>query len=90
MRFVLYTNSVSPHQVPFVSELGKLISEDECRYIYTDQMTSERRKLGWSDYGRPWIVQLNDKQRDAYETLYTDGLLMSGVRDVALFAQRAK
>lgn len=89
MKFVFYTNSVSPHQLPLARELIKRIGEDEYRYVYTTPLTSERLNLGWNVAETKWIVCEKDCPAECREWLETCEVLMSGVRDFSLFEARS-
>lgn len=55
MTIALFTNSVSPHQLPLARELAKREGAENYRYIYTDALTDERKKLGWGGADEPWV-----------------------------------
>lgn len=88
MKFVFYTNSISPHQLPLARELIKRIGEGNYRYIYTSPMTSERKILGWNDALEKWIVCEKDAPKRCREWLENCDVLMSGIRDFSLFEKR--
>lgn len=87
MKFVFFTNSVSPHQVPLAHEIIKLLSESNYRYVYTDSLIAERRQMGWSSaLNEAWCLQGDENT----VVLSEADVLMSGGRAPNLFEKRAK
>ena len=86
MTFIFYTNSVSPHQLPLASEMVKLFGEDMYKYIYTDKLTDERLKMGWSDSSIPKWCKIGDATS---KDLIESDVLMSGLRLLKVFEKRA-
>lgn len=87
MKFAFYTNSISPHQLPLAYEMVKVLGVDDYSYVYANELSQERRTLGWSKgEDVKWCKQganTSDELRDA-------DVLMSGLRAIDLFEQRAK
>lgn len=85
MRFVLYTNALSAHQIPLAREIAKLVSEDNFRYIYTSKdgqkLQESNATDGWIEY-LP-IEQTNEWLEDA------DVMLVGGIRPIGLCERRA-
>ena len=90
MKFVFYTNSISPHQLPLARELIRIFGEDGYRYIYTKPFTEERRNIGWSTANEKWIIAEFEQQAEARRTLEEADIVLSAVRDWDLFELRAK
>lgn len=90
MKFVLYTNSVSPHQLPLAKELVELLGADNYRYVYTTKRTDERRCLGWADETEHWIIFEHDHRGEVHQMLETADVVMSTVRNLELFEHRIK
>ena len=90
MRFVFYTNSVSPHQLPLAKELVSLLGENEYRYVFAAPITAERMKMGWSDAQYPWLVPEQENKAEARRILETAECLMCAVRDMDLIERRAR
>ena len=90
MKFVFYTNSVSPHQLPLARAIIDRIGEESYRYIYTTPLTAERVKLGWSEALGPFIIAEFENRLAARETLLNADVVMSGLRDIELFERRAR
>ncbi len=87
MKFTFLTNSISPHQLPLARELVSLLGYKNYSYIYTDAITEERKKLGWGDF----ILKVNCKQGSVNEkNLLDSDILMSGIRSIEVFEERAK
>lgn len=89
MKFVFYTNSVSPHQIPLAEELVRILGEDEYRYIHTLPLTRERIDLGWSKSESNWIISEKESHVVARNILLEAECLMCSVRDFDLIKQRA-
>lgn len=47
MTVALYTNIISPHQLPLAREIVRRIGRENYRYIYTDDFHAERTEMGW-------------------------------------------
>ena len=90
MKFVFYANSASPHQFPLARALVGRLGDSEYRYIYTNALTDERRRLGWGDLNAKWIVFKADEPDKCREWLDECDVLMSNLRDLSLFELRAK
>ena len=87
-RFVLFTNVISPHQLPLAKELAAQVGEGNFRYIYTESADKDHGGLGWSLDVPDWCINVSDK--DADEWLETADTLLSGLRCFNLFERRAK
>ena len=89
MKFVFYTNSVSPHQLPLARELVNRLGVENYRYVYTTPLTEDRRKCGWADVKETWIVQARYGEGVVDEMLENCDILLSGQRVLNLFEKRA-
>ena len=86
MKFVFYTNSVSPHQLPLANELVKLLGEENYRYIYHDELSVERKKLGWENkVSDVWCKHGDETSKE----LQNAEVLISGIRALDVFERRA-
>ena len=47
MTVTLYTNIISPHQLPLAREIVRRIGRENYRYVYTEGFHAERTKMGW-------------------------------------------
>ena len=89
--FALYTNILSPHQLPLFSEMMARLGEEECRYVSVRPPARERTKMGWGDaFEEKWVIEEASKPAEAREVITTAKTLMSGMRDVGLFEERAR
>jgi len=93
MRLVLLTNIISPHQMPLAHALAKRLGEGNFRYIATEGAHDERTSLGWH-MGQPpsWVIVLDGSvglSAEASEWCQGADLLLSGLREMELFRQRA-
>jgi len=85
MNFVFYTNIISPHQVPWCMAFVDLVGQDKFYYVITDGEYLEREKLGWQVKNINFnVLTVNN----ATELLEHADILISGIRDVALFKLR--
>lgn len=89
MKFVMYTNSVSPHQLPLARELVKRIGCENFRYIYTTPLNKERTNLGWPILSEAWVVCETDATEECQTWLENCDILMTGFRCVDLFSRRS-
>lgn len=90
MKFVFYTNSVSPHQLPLACELLKVFGENGYRYIYTTPLPEERRRLGWTMQTEEWIIAEFEEPDKARRILEDADIVMMSVRDWRLVELRSK
>ena len=86
MKFVFFTNIISPHQIPLAKALVEMLGADEYRYVYTESEDKERSKLGWGNKGEYWCLH-GDENTDV---LSEADIMMSGARATNLFEKRAK
>lgn len=89
MKLVFHTNSASPHQIPLAREIVRRINAENYRYIYTTQLTDERRNMGWPVPLEPWIVCEAEFPQKCKEWLEDCDVLLSSLRDIDLFELRA-
>lgn len=91
-KIVLYTNIVSPHQVPLALDIIKLIGEENFRYIVTDPLHGERTKLGWGyDIEGLNVLECHKPKHstEIKDWLENCDLLLTGNRACGLFEKRA-
>ena len=91
MKFVFYTICVSPHQIPLAKEIASILGENNYRFIGQIPLPEGRSGMGWgnADANLPWVVNEWECAEEARKLLEDSDVLMSGVRDVALFERRA-
>ena len=85
MKITLYTNSISPHQLPLMRELVAVYGADNVLYAYAAAESEDRRNLGWKQEPESWCRKANDCMPDI-ETC--DTLLVGGLRPVELMEKR--
>ena len=91
MTFCHYQDSLSPHMMPLMRALVARLGEDEIRYVYRQDMGSERRSLGWHEGEKPnWTLDVRQQPEEAQAWLETCPCLMSGCRDFNLFERRTQ
>lgn len=88
MKAALYTNIVSPHQMPLARELVKCL-QDNYRYIFTEPLHGERIKMGWSDDADRWLLNASAHPDEAERWLQNADVVFSGHRALDLFEKRA-
>jgi len=88
MKFVLYSPTISPHQIPMVEEMIRRVGLEECRYVYSRLMTEERRSIGWSEEKKSWM--LSESDNGTKEALRNAQIVISGIRNLELFKDRSK
>ena len=89
MRFVSYTISKSPHQLPLARELIAQLGVENYRYVYQDEeMAKDREGIGWGG-GKTATWCVWDSSAEGREWLENADFLMSGVRDMDLMERRA-
>ena len=91
MDMIFLTNSISPHQLPFCSELARRLCNRSLAYFYTQVMSKERLKLGWSSSVdcsnlkiEHWPITQNKNDVENCD------LLIADIRDVDIFIKRAR
>ena len=82
MKFVLYTNSCSAHQLPLSHEIVKRLGAENFRYVYTDDSLHQRSQVVDSD--EKWVT----KDRTFVESC--DVLLIGGMRPIDIILRRSK
>ena len=90
MDIAFITNSVSPHQLPFCSEMAKKLDSGVVTYIYTESIGEDRRKLGWDEKCAATGVKIShiSALQDGQE-LQSCQFLIADIRDIPLFQKRA-
>ena len=87
MKCILLTPWISPHQLPLAEAIVKLIGGANFLYFYLEPPPLNHMLWGWDKLGKEkWckLGGIDDK------VLLDCELLLSGVRDVSLFKDRAK
>ena len=84
MKFVLYTNALSAHQIPLSREIVRLIGRGNFRYIYTSK---SGQKLQESDASDEWIRYVPDGDPEGWLE-NADVMLVGGLRPIDLMERR--
>lgn len=86
MKFTFLTNCISPHQLPLARRLVEVLGVENYRYVYTEELTDERRRMGWGDeMDVSWLERRDLNPR----RLFDCDILMSALRAQDIFEQRA-
>lgn len=80
MRIAFYTTSISAHQLPLARELAAKVGVENFRYIYTGKTQGGSQDVADNT---SWITKEAEWVEDA-------DVLLSGIRDVALFERRVR
>ncbi len=92
MLIALITNSISPHQMPLATCLAGRVGDGNFRYIATERLTDERKKLGWNSNDLPkWVLQPavnNNAAQEAQKWSSNADIVLCGNRDIELFKTR--
>ena len=87
-KLVLYTNTISPHQLPLSREIVARVGEENFRYIYTEKTDKAHGGLGWKLEETKWCMHSSDMA--ANEWLENADVVLSGLRCFDLFRRRAE
>ena len=85
---VLFTNTISPHQLPLAKELAARVGDKNFRYIYTEVADKDHCGLGWALDVPDWCIHASCDETDNW--LENSDTLLSGLRCFDLFVRRAK
>lgn len=88
MRFVFYTNIISPHQIPWCKEAVRIVGPENFRYIYLESVHKERAVMGWNDSSEG-VPCLNAAEIEARFWAENAEVLVYDGRDIDLFERRA-
>ncbi len=85
MTFCLLTNVISPHQLPLAQEIIRHIGEKNYRYLYTDELESQRQDMGWqAQCTQNWCIKGNESSSE----LLASDMLFSELRAMEVFDKR--
>lgn len=97
MTVALYTNIISPHQLPLAREIVRRIGKAGYRYVYTEDLHDERTRMGWASERPSDVSCLKlDAGGEALETeearqwLERCDVLLCCFRDLALIERRSR
>ena len=93
MRACLLTDIISPHQMPLARQVAARLGADNFRYISTVAPDAGRWQQGWFGGETPaWVVENwrgGEQSQTAAEWARSADVVLCGLRDLALFRQRA-
>lgn len=87
-RFTIFTNVISPHQLPLAKAIMSRIGEENLRYIYTETDDGAHNVLPWVYENLHWCNKATSAESRAW--LENSETLLSGLRCFDLFERRAK
>ncbi len=87
-RFVLYTNTISPHQLPLAKGLAAMVGEGNFRYVYTEAVDKDHCGLGWRLDGTDLCIHSSDAYTNEWLE-NADVMLVGGLRPIGLCERRA-
>lgn len=97
MKFCIFVNILSPHQLPLAAELVNLFGREQVRYVYTEEIHSERVEMGWNENGVPEVICLKyisnivePELNPSKDWVENAPFLLTGFRDFELFTRRSK
>lgn len=90
MRLAIYTNIVSPHQLPLARELIRIVGPQNFRYVYAEEFHVGRKNLGWQDEDEPWMLSRYQSPAEADTWLQSCDVLICGIRDWRLLELRCR
>lgn len=92
MKVTFISNFFNHHQKPFSEAMYKLTNGDY-RFVATEKMTEERRKMGWGETEIPnYVIEINNKIEEQYclkLSLDSDIVIIGSAPDL-YFIQRLK
>ena len=91
MTIAFQTDAISPHMVPLAEALGACIGFDNFRYIYVQELSLGRIKLGWKDVHEPWMFNGTDCSEEKYWWMRECDVLVTGERTsdvLSIFEER--
>ena len=90
MTIALYTNIVSPHQMPLARELVSIVGRENYRYVFSEPFHSDRASMGWKSESEEWIIGERETPEIARKWLAEADVLICGNRDLDLLEERSK
>lgn len=90
MTVALYTNIVSPHQLPLAREIAALVGEDNYRYVFSEEFHVDRAAMGWSPDAASWILSKREQPAQARKWLEECDVLICGARSLDLIEFRSR
>ena len=91
MKFVLYTNIVSPHVMPLAKRLSAKLGDGNFAYVTTDRVSSQRKSLGWNDSTEfSWVIDANNDPVATRRILDEANVVYGNIRDFDMMEQRVR
>ena len=90
MKFCLYTNFISPHQLPLVKCMVGWFGTQSVRYFHTDLLPESTKKQGWVEEYADWIRRGRYGEGLIDAELENCEILLCGMRELGLFRKRAE
>lgn len=91
MDIIFLTNSISPHQVPLCAAMARRLRDGSVMYIYTEPITEDRQKLGWSGVSAEKALKISQFTKGCESRVVENcQVLLADIRDVRLFERRAE
>ncbi len=87
MRVVIYTNTISPHQLPLAKEIVAITGSNNFRYVYTEKLDDVHGGLFGNLKAPMWCMHVSDSASS--EWLEYADVVLSGLRCFELFGRRA-
>lgn len=77
MNFVFVSNYINHHQIPFCEAM---LQETGGRFVFlqTQEMDSERRKMGWKEETPPYVKKLWENREEAARLIRDADVLLAG------------
>lgn len=91
MKLAIYTECVSPHQLPMAKEVARMLGADNFCNIYDHPLKQERIDMGWDPSVREkWEFIASNDTSKANEIIGSAEVLISSSRNLSLFKHRSK
>ncbi len=90
MQITFVSNFINHHQIPFCDAMYAI--DDSFRFIATEEMSDERKQMGWSsDTSCPYVVYAYENPTKAQELIDNcDVLIVGWIRDESIVRSRLR
>ena len=89
MKFVLYTNIISPHVMPLARRLAERLGVGNFAYVTTDKVSAQRKSLGWDDSSKfSWLRDSTIDPAVTRQMLENADIVYCSNRDFDVFEYR--
>ena len=90
MRLAVYTECVSPHQLPMAKEIAKILGDNDFRNIYDHPLKQMRIDMGWNaSLSEKWELIASENKEQARNFEESAEVLFSSARNFGLFERRS-